>query len=164
MASSINWEWVHAVMHDMIGVPIPRGHASTFTNEACYTDVEWLSKVDDTGNTVLQALGVDDKDMQNGSFWAVVAKHKKAQKMVSTRKVAPRGTFLTSEFYGAWPPPILILRPVTVGASGKRCNRGNGPFNSPVVDRSTEPAFFCFGQPATHMVVTGKTALKRPAL
>ena len=84
-ASSINWEWVYAVVRDVTGVPIPRHKVSKFTDEARYTDVEWLDEVAGMGSTVLQACRVDDKDIREGSFCSVVAMHKKALKMTSTQ-------------------------------------------------------------------------------
>ena len=97
-ASSINWEWVYVIVRDVTGVPIPRHTVSGFTDNAGYTDVEWLDEVADIGSTILQAWGVDDKDSQEGSFRSVVARHKRFLKMASTLKAAPKDTFLTNEF------------------------------------------------------------------
>ena len=95
--ASINWEWVYAVVREVTGVPIPREQISRFTDGAQYTDVEWLDKVAEIGSAVLQAWGADDKDSHQGSFRSVIARHKKALKMVSTPKDAPKDTFLTNE-------------------------------------------------------------------
>ena len=54
-ADSINWEWVYAIVRDVTGVPIPRHTVSRFTDDARYTDVDWLDEVADIGSTVLQA-------------------------------------------------------------------------------------------------------------
>ena len=102
-ANSINWEWVYAIVRDVTGVPIPRHTVSRFTDDARYTGVDWLAEVADIGSTVLQAWGVDNKDKLQGSFRSILGRHKRALKMSSKLKVAPKGTFLTNEFYGAWP-------------------------------------------------------------
>ena len=86
---------------------------SMFTDDARYTDVEWLDEVTDIGSTVLQAWGVDDKDKLQGSFRSVIGRHKRALKMASTLKAAPMDTFLTNEFYGAWPILIAALQSQT---------------------------------------------------
>ena len=109
-ADSINWEWVYAIVRDVTGVPIPRHTVSRFTDDARYTDVDWLDEVADIGSTVLQAWGVDDKDKLQGSFRSIVGRHKRALKMSSTLKAAPKDTFLTNEFYGACPILIAALQ------------------------------------------------------
>ena len=67
-ADPINWEWVYAIVRDVTGAPIPRDTVSRFTDDARYTDVEWLEEVADMGSTVLQAWSVDVKDKLQGSF------------------------------------------------------------------------------------------------